>query len=138
MKLDRQKVFEKCNWLCAYTWKPLWEDWQVDHITPKSSTLWRQPERTKQLMWLFISEVNHIDNLFPAIRIVNHYKRQLELEDFRKYMLRFHERLRKLPKNTSVERTKWRIEYINKIADLFDITVDKPFNWKFHFEKISN
>lgn len=129
MKLDRQKVFEKCNGLCAYTWKPLWEDWQVDHVFPKYL----------HYLWSVEWDVNHIDNLLPAIRIINHYKRWRTLEEFREYMLSFHTRLSKLPKKTNREQTVLRIKYINTVADLFWIDVKTPFSWKFHFEKsISN
>ena len=130
MKIDRKIVYEKYNWLCAYTWKPLWDDWQVDHIKPK----WQFGYVTKTPDH---ENMNHVDNLLPAIRRVNHYKRGLDLEWFRSYMLRFHERLRKLPKKTRVESTQKRIDYINHIAELFWITPDKPFDWKFYFEKIT-
>lgn len=127
MKIDRKAVYNKYGWLCAYTWKPLGDDWQVDHIRPKWTFWCRTKTEDYHLM-------NHPDNLLPAIRRVNHYKRDYDLEWFRKYMLRFHERLRKLPKKTKVERTKKRIEYIYHIAELFDITPEKPFSWVFYFE----
>ena len=52
--------------------------------------------------------LNNPDNLLPACRV--HYKRSLDLEGFRSYMKNFHIRLAKLP----------------KVAELFDITPDKP------------
>lgn len=51
-------------------------------------------------------------------------------------MLNFHLRLAKLPKNTNVKATKKRIIYMNTIADLFDIKIDKPFSGVFYFEKL--
>lgn len=48
----------------------------------------------------------------------------------------FHLRLKKLPKNTKNENTKKRIEYMNDIANMFGITIDKPFNGVFYFETI--
>lgn len=132
----RQQVYEKYNGLCAYTGKPLGNDWQVDHITSKVLHSYRVlyngsgideiNERRK--------EVDNIDNLMPAIKIVNHYKRSLDLEGFRDYMLSFHKRLKKLPKKTIVYETQRRKEYMLKVAELFDITPDKPFNGKFYFE----
>jgi len=68
---------------------------------------------------------------------VNHYKRAFDLEGFRGYLLTFHLRLAKLPKTTNREKTKERIIYMNRIADLFGITVDKPFSGIFYFEQIT-
>ena len=125
MRIDRKAVYDKYWWLCAYTWQPLGDDWQVDHVFPKYlHRMWSIKEY----------HVNDIENLLPAIRIVNHYKRGETLEWFRKYMLRFHERLRKLPKKTSVPRTAERIKYMNKVAEVFWITAEKPFSWVFFFE----
>lgn len=80
--------------------------------------------------------VNYISNLLPAQKIINHYKRSLDLEGFREYMLTFYERLNKLPKTTQVEKTKQRIIYMNTIADMFNIRKDIPFNGKFYFETL--
>jgi 5-methylcytosine-specific restriction endonuclease McrA len=131
MAINRELVKNKYGGLCAYTGKPLGEDWQVDHIFPKY--LHHLYDYNSKGL-----SVDRIENLLPAIRIVNHYKRGETLEGFRAYMLRFHERLRKLPKKTTVERTRGRIEYLKKISELFDIAIDKPFNGKFYFETIDN
>lgn len=114
----RQAVYNKYNGRCAYTGKPLGSDWQIDHIEAKR-----------------YSDNNDISNLAPALPIVNHYKRGLGLEGFREYMLGFHSRLSKLPKKTSSEKTKRRIDYMYEIAKAFDITPDKPFDGVFYFEK---
>lgn len=134
----RQKVFEKYNGLCAYTGKPLGNDWQVDHMTSKilhsyrvlynASGIDEINERRK--------EVDNIENLMPAIKIINHYKRSLDLEGFRDYMLSFHKRLKKLPKKTAIYETQRRKDYMFKVAELFDITPDRPFEGKFYFETI--
>lgn len=127
-KKNRETIKNKFNGLCAYTGKPLGDDWQVDHMTSKFKHSFSEN---------CYEEVNHIDNLLPAIGIVNHYKRSLDLEGFRRYMITFHNRLAKLPKKTSVKRTEKRIEYLNKIASLFNISKDKPFDGIFFFEKFS-
>lgn len=90
------------------------------------------PKRTKPA-----PEVDNITNLVPALRIVNHYKRDQNLEEFRAYMLSFHNRLKKLPKKTTVQRTIERKEYLQKIADAFDISIEKPFTGTFYFETIN-
>lgn len=126
-KKIREEVYNKFNGRCAYTGKELDEKWQVDHITPKVKYIWKGN----------VENMNDINNLFPTISIVNHYKRGEDLEMFRRYMSKFHLRLAKLPKKTSLERTKRRIEYMNTIAQLFDITIDTPFSGKFYFENLN-
>lgn len=123
-KKDRQKVFDKFGGRCAYTGKPLDDKWQVDHIEPQAYYKWGIRQ----------GSVNDMQNLLPTLRIVNHYKRCKDLEFFRTYMSKFHLRLAKLPKKTRVARTEKRKTYMNQIADLFGITVDKPFSGKFYFE----
>lgn len=115
----RDTVGNKFNGLCAYTGQPLGEDWQIDHIFPKRR-----------------GGTDDIDNLLPALKIVNHYKRALDLEGFRKYMLSFHIRLNKVPKNPKTEKGIKRKEYMNKIAEVFNIKIDRPFNGLFYFEKL--
>ena len=127
----RQQVYDKFGGKCAYTGKALGEDWQIDHITSKNMS---------KYMNCYINnpnfDVNDFTNLFPALRIVNHYKRELDLEGFRIYMLSFHKRLSKLPKNTIVKRTMDRKIYMYAIADAFDITPEKPFSGVFYFETL--
>lgn len=127
-KILREKVRLKYNGLCAYTGKPLDNKWQVDHMFPKHRTYIIFGKETK----LF----NHdsVENLFPSIRIINHYKRGEDLEGFRSYMMNFHLRLKRLPKTTHAPATIRRIEYMNEIANLFGITTEKPFSGKFYFE----
>lgn len=136
-KSDREIVFNKFGGKCAYTGKQLGSDWQVDHVTSKikheydtyfnSSSVEEIKDKLKN--------VNNIDNLFPALRIVNHYKRGHDLDGFRRYMENFHIRLSKLPKKTSLQKTEKRKEYMYKVADAFGITEDIPFDGKFYFEK---
>lgn len=122
----KQQVYEKFNGKCAYTGKPLEEDWQIDHICSRFEWSYFNKE----------GDVNDLSNLFPALRIVNHYKRSMNIDQFRSYMTKFHIRLSKLPKTTSVDKTKKRILYMNSVAQAFDITIDKPFTGVFYFETI--
>ena len=137
-KKVRETVRLKYNGLCAYTGKPLGEDWQVDHVCSRHKHFYNCHfnSTSEEEIFLKNKEVDNIENLLPAIKIINHYKRSLDLEGFRRYMLNFHNRLKKLPKKTAIDRTKKRIEYMNKVADLFDITPEKPFEGKFYFETI--
>jgi 5-methylcytosine-specific restriction endonuclease McrA len=128
MKIDREQVRNKFGGKCAYTGTPLEQDWQVDHVIPQ----YRFKERFVQ------GNANDLSNLIPCQRIVNHYKRGHDLEGFREYMFGFHIRLGKLPKKTTRPQTIKRIEYMLKIAALFDITPEKPFNGIFYFESAAD
>lgn len=126
-KKKREEVKKKFNGRCAYTGTILKDDWQVDHIIPQ-----RRAMLTGE-----IEEINHIDNLFPCQKIVNHYKRAMSLDKFRNWLLgELHLRLAKLPKNPKAEKSVRRKKYLLEIAELFDIREDKPFDKVFYFEKI--
>lgn len=117
----REKIFNKFNGKCAYSGTDLESDWQIDHLIPKRH-----------------NGSNDIENLIPCQKLINHYKRALSLRDFRALWLGgLHKRLEKLPKNPRTEKSKRHKEYMLKIADYFDIRIDKPFSGKFYFEEIS-
>lgn len=121
-KINRDVVYNKFGGLCAYSGTLLDDDWQVEHIVPADKTGRKN---------------NGFDNLLPVQKLINHYKRHLSLEDFRVwYMSGLHERLAKLPKNPRTEKSEKRIIYMNRIANYFNITEDRPFGGKFYFETI--
>lgn len=126
MAKKRQVIFELYNGLCAYTGKPLGDDWQIDHMEPHFYCR------------MYSRDPNRPENLVPALRIVNHYKRDKDLEDFRRYMLTFHIRLKKQPKNPYATYPIKRKEYMMKVADAFGITVNNPFAGIFYFETLTN
>lgn len=143
----RDRIFAKYGGKCAYTGKPLGDDWQVDHMFSKADIYYQAHKRViesglipkmyeKELRRAVKEKANSDENLFPALRIVNHYKRSLDLEGFRSRMMTFHIRLGRLPKNPKVPATVKRIAYMNEIAEAFGITPDKPFSGKFYFEKL--
>ena len=117
--IDREAVYDKFGGRCAYTGKPLGDDWQVDHIVPKA-----------------LGGTDNIDNLVPVLPIVNHYKRCLDNETFKSWLLGgLHERLKKLPKNPYTENGKRRKAYMMKVSEAFDITPDKPFCGELWYER---
>lgn len=124
MATKRQRIFERYSGLCAYTGKPLDKDWQIDHMEPPF------------YCYMYQRDPNRPENLVPALRIVNHYKRDKDLEGFRKYMLTFHVRLNKLPRNPYAPKPVKRKEYMMKVADAFGITIDTPFSGVFYFETL--
>jgi len=121
--MNRDKIKQKFGGRCAYTGTILQDNWEVDHVCSKKKceVLGINPE--------------YEDNYLPAQRIVNHYKRGRDLEEFREYMKTFHERLAKLPKTTKRLQTVKRIAYMREIASLFGITETIPFEEVFYFEK---
>lgn len=124
---QRELIYNKFNGKCAYSGKQL-ETYQVDHITPKYRYV---------LLGNRNRNPNDPENLIPCEYILNHYKRGLDLEQWRKYLLTFHLRLAKLPKNTNSPSTQKRKDYMFKVADIMGITVDKPFNGVFYFETLT-
>lgn len=121
---QRLIVFNKYGGRCAYTGRPLGDDWQVDHITPVF----------QYRMFMATGNPNDIVNLVPALKIVNHYKRAKDLAQFRTYISTLHERIAKLPKTTRTIKTFGKKKYMLEIASAFDITHDKPFTGLFYFE----
>lgn len=78
-KAIREQVFNKYNGLCAYTGKPLGNDWQVDHMTSKyrhQNQTYSNCETVDEVERR-LKRVDDIENLMPTIKIVNHYKRSI-------------------------------------------------------------
>jgi 5-methylcytosine-specific restriction endonuclease McrA len=129
-KKDRETIKNKFGGKCAYTGTDLKEDWQVEHIVPLIRNWW-----TNTAMF---PDAHKLDNMVPVQKIVNHYKGSLDLETFRTWFLgKLHERLKKVPKNPKVQKSKKKKEYILEVARLFDISEDKPFSGRFYFETLS-
>lgn len=104
-KAQRQHIHSKYNSHCAYCGNVIAiENMQVDHIIPK-----RQ------------GGTNDTENLNPSCRRCNHYKRALNLEDFRDYIKTLHERITK--------------DYITKVGIDYGIVEITPFDGMFYFEK---
>ncbi|MFW5982983.1 MAG: HNH endonuclease [bacterium] len=127
-KKQRQIIKEKYNNRCAYSGTLLEDDWEVDHVIPivHKTLLLENPDK-----------VDNIKNKVPVQKLINHYKRGLSLEEFRSWYLgKLHERFKKLPKNPYAEKSINRKKYLQKIANYFGITPDKPFSGEFYFEKL--
>ena len=104
-KEKRLIVYKKCGGHCCYCGKDIeYKDMQVDHMAP-----------------LHKNKNNDIENLWPACKMCNHYKRGFDLERFRNLILTLHERIES--------------NYINKVGIDFGIITVKPFDGIFYFEK---
>jgi hypothetical protein len=122
----RERIREKFGGLCAYTGKPLGDDWQIDHMTPRRLSRWKKN-----------IDVEAEDNLMPCLRTVNYYKRGFGLEGFRKYIKKINRRIRGMKKKDGTYRKNMenRCKYVERIAEAFGITDDAPFDGVFYFEK---
>lgn len=119
MKIDRKKVYEKCDGHCGYCGKKIeFKQMQVDHIVPK----WMHFHHLKNYDKDF--KINDFKNLMPSCRSCNHYKREKNLEQFREYMIALHERVEK--------------NYINKVAIDYGIISLQKFDGVFFFEKYAS
>ncbi len=109
-KAERQRVHEKYNGHCAYCGKVIeYKNMQIDHIIPKRN----MDDKRKG--------TNDFENLNPACRRCNHYKRASTIEGFRYLMLTLHERIRQ--------------QYISKVAEDYGIITVVPWDGRFYFEK---
>ena len=109
-KKIREAVYNKYNGHCAYCGRLIeYKDMQVDHFIPK-----RNGEK---------ETVDDFENLMPACRSCNHYKRAHDLETFRRY-------IEEIPDKLSDN-------YIYKIGVLFGLIEEKRQSVKFYFEKIA-
>ena len=107
-KTIREQVYNKFNGHCAYCGRKIaYKDMQVDHIKPQCN-----------------GGTNDFDNLFPACRTCNHYKRAQKLETFRRD-------ISLIPKKLG-ER-----QYIYKVGMAYGFYDDKPREIKFYFEKVA-
>jgi hypothetical protein len=126
-KKIREQVYAKFGGLCGYTGTPLESDWQIDHIEP----VIRRPG-----IGTVFENRDVIENMIPTQKIINHYKRNWSLSQFRNWILKdLHIRLKKKPKNPKTEKSRKQKEYLFKVASYFGITEEIPFSGKFYFEK---
>jgi 5-methylcytosine-specific restriction endonuclease McrA len=117
MKIDRQKVYEKYDGLCAYCGQRISiKNMQVDHMIPKSAVYYQLSKNPNANL-----VIDSFENLMPSCKRCNHYKRADDLEGFRKKMETIHERIAS--------------EYIVKVAQDYGIIKILPFNGKFLFER---
>ena len=101
----REAVYKKYDGHCAYCGKKIaYKEMQVDHFVPV-----RNGGETK------------IENLMPACRMCNHYKRAYSLENFRKA-------IQEIPR-------KLKREYIYKIGVAFGNVIEDEKPIVFYFER---
>ena len=114
-KSVREAVHKKFDGRCAYCGTIIeYKQMQVDHYYPQC--------KAKFYKNRFRIDVHAADNLMPACRRCNHYKRARTPKQFRELMQGLHERLEAI--------------YILKVAVDFGMATIRPFDGRFYFEKI--
>lgn len=112
-KQQRKQVYYKYNGHCAYCGCELeYKDMQVDHLIPLCHS---DKQDTDDKLW-------DIENLMPACRLCNHYKRSYTLEHFR-------EAVEKIPFKLN------RDSYIYRIGIKYGNVVSNEQKIVFFFEK---
>lgn len=106
-KQERQTILQKTNWHCAYCGVELgFNGFQVDHVVP-----------------LRLGGKDEMENMLPACRSCNHYKRGNSLEGWRRMLEQMPEVLR-------------RDSYIYRQAVKFGLVMPTPKKVKFYFEQL--
>lgn len=109
-KNEREFVYKKCNGHCAYCGCELrYKDMQVDHLIPLNGWI-EQGEDT-------------IENMMPSCRSCNNYKRNSQLEGFRKML-----------ENMPYALMRDSVTYKNAVR--YGLVIPNPHNVKFYFEKL--
>lgn len=109
-KSKREEVYQKYNGHCAYCGREIaYKDMQVDHFLPLRA--WGIED----------TSTDDLDNLMPACRMCNHYKRANSLETFRRY-------IEEIPR-------KLRDNYIYKVGVAYGEVVEQEHPVKFYFER---
>ncbi len=110
----RERVHQKFGGRCAYCGSVIeYKAMQIDHYLPQC--------RAKFYARRCKKDVHAEENLMPACRRCNHYKRARTPKQFKELMASLHERLEAI--------------YILKVAVGFGMAIIKPFDGKFYFEK---
>jgi 5-methylcytosine-specific restriction endonuclease McrA len=118
VKIDRQKVYDKCSGHCAYCGVEITlKQMQVDHIEPHWHTLTEdQAVRAK-----IVKGSHDLDNLNPSCARCNKWKSTYSVEHFRKVV------------ETSLDRLE-RDTPNFRLARDFGLIEVKPKNVVFYFE----
>ena len=127
MKSKREHIYEKYHGHCAYCGKVItMKEMQIDHVIPKIGFLrtvankYRIPEFLKHLT---VSDLDHIDNLFPSCRRCNFYKGGGDIELYRERMRTIRSRIEK--------------PFIVKVAGDYGLIEWKEWSGLFYFESLA-
>jgi len=127
-KKIREQVYQKYKGHCAYCGEEISiKQMQVDHIFPRYKEHWTKHERMKQHPELYgkiPDDINEFNNLNPACRVCNLWKKTFSIEQFRFEISEQLKRLRKYSSNYRLALKYNRIE-------------ESTMPVLFYFEKVS-
>jgi hypothetical protein len=120
----RDKIYAKYKGKCAYSGTDLEANWTIDHVIPKS--LYKA---------CGMDGVDNIDNLMPCQDVINVFKSDMTVLEFKQLLSGLHLTILKL----AISRTKDRDELrknllLIRLAYYFGITAVNPFSGKFYYE----
>jgi 5-methylcytosine-specific restriction endonuclease McrA len=111
VKIDRQKVYDKCDGHCAYCGVEITlKQMQVDHIQPHWHTLTEQEASQAKI----VKGSHDLDNLNPSCARCNKWKSTYSVEHFRKVVETSLDRLERDTPNFRLARDYGLIEVIEK------------------------
>ena len=120
MKIDRQKVYDKCDGHCAYCGVEITlKQMQVDHIQPHWHTFTEQEASQAKI----VKGSHDLDNLNPSCARCNKWKSTYSLESFRNVI------------ETSLVRLE-RDTPNFRLARDYGLLTETPKRIKFYFEII--
>lgn len=109
-KAERMQIHQKFNGHCAYCGKSIeYKDMQVDHLVPLEG--WNE------------QGTDDFENLMPACRRCNHYKRANSLEGWRKMI-------------ETIPAKLERDSYIYRVGLDYGLIEPKPHKVQFYFEQV--
>lgn len=109
-KVQREEIYKKFDGHCAYCGRMIdYKDMQIDHVVPIHA--WNEQE----------CGTDDMDNLFPACRSCNHYKRAHSVETFRKMI-------------SEIPTKLARDNYIFKVGCNYGLFDCKPVDVEFYYE----
>ena len=112
-KQTREAIYKKYNGRCAYCGREIAiKDMQIDHLVPQRT--YREGHIN--------GDMNQEENLMPACRLCNHYKRANRLETFRSYIADIPRKLRQ--------------NYIYKVGIAYGNVVENEKPIRFYFETV--
>lgn len=116
----RRAIYRKFDGLCAYTGRPLPPNWTIDHVRPKS-----------------FGGGNNYRNLLPALRLVNQYKADMTVEEFRQWLI-FNLTPEAVAYEISCIRNPGAKTQFLRLANAFGVTTTDCWCGVFYFEEVNN
>lgn len=129
-KENRIVIKNKFGEKCAYSGTVLDYDWKISHLKPLNN----ENHKGNPVF----EEFKDLDNIVPSQRLINRYKGNCSLEDFKVRLAKLNGKLAKLPLHPRTPKNIQKKKDLKKLANYFGITKKKPFSGMFYFEMLNN